>query len=453
MMISMLSSPCKAVFAVALMAASATPLSNAFVPMSHKKVAATTRSWSPPTSKLYQSSRAIVDNSLVSLESPALPFFEDQELSSLPFFEDEELSSASFDMAQVGLSSSSSSSTVDSTARKQQKQFTPFQQFARAAPIVTMAGYAINPEFFDHGVEQVWSWIYNWDVTQTPLFEAHVATFSFFMSISFFSILHVILPTETLQKNRLDGQPGPAEDPLAWIQPEQLQLWFNPVVSYLVSIWIYQQVFHTYHPPSMLAPTFGVLVAEVLFGVFLYDLFFFPLHYMMHKSPNKIIRSWHGYHHRHTNGSLNSVETVQHGYIDGALQVLVNIMVQHISPFGGPKHMLSRILHNIIVTYMLSEAHSGYNFSWQTHNIWPEFLGGSPRHDRHHHDGRVYYQQFFLYLDDAMGLTDAAVQGAIDEKKKQKQQQSNAVVASGKEEQEAEEKLENTVLDKEAVTL
>ena len=45
-----------------------------------------------------------------------------------------------------------------------------------------------------------------------------------------------------------------------------------------------------------------------------------------------------------------------------------------------------------------------------THNIFPEFLGGSPRHDKHHHDGRVYYQQYFKYLDDFFGFTDERIE-------------------------------------------
>lgn len=77
-----------------------------------------------------------------------------------------------------------------------------------------------------------------------------------------------------------------------------------------------------------------------------------------------------------------------------------------VSPFGGPKHVLSRLFHNLIVTYMLTEAHSGYDLPWMTHNIYPEILGGSPRHERHHHNGRVYYQQYFKYIDDFFGFVE-----------------------------------------------
>jgi len=352
-------------------------------------------------------------------------------------------------MDRVGLSPNLPQRTVDAWTNP--REFTPFQQFARVSPLVTMGAYAVNPAPLDSAVENFYHWMISLDVTQTHLFEAHVAVFSFFGAILFFSVLHLVLDEETVKKYHLDGQ-MPQENPLSWATKEEFQLWFNPVVAYLGSILIYQQVFQTYKPPPILAPTFGVLVAEVAFGVFLYDLCFAPVHLFMHKGPLKEMRSVHGYHHRHSNGSLNPVETVQHSYVDGTLQVMVNIFVQHISPFGGPKHVLSRIIHNVLVTYMLSESHSGYNFSWMTHNIWPEFLGGSPRHERHHKDGRVYYQQFFTYLDDALGYTDQDVAENLQHKKARAAAAAVAMAAASTEEEE-EEGAETSVRTQEEVQL
>ena len=350
---------------------------------------------------------------------------------------------AHYGMAQVGLSPNLPLRGVDMYTDNT-RSFTPFQHFARAAPLLTMGAYALNPEVFDAATQSVWSWIDSWDITHTGLFEAHVASFSFVFFIAAFSVTHLVLGNDEtkMAKYRLDGQ-APQENPLRWATLEGFSEWFNPLVSYLVSIWIYQQVFQTYHEPPPLAPTFGVLVVEVLFGVFLYDLLFAPVHVLLHKGPLKDLRQAHGYHHRHTNGALNPVETVQHSYLDGGLQVMVNILVQHISPFGGPKHILSRLIHNVIVTYLLTESHSGYNFSWMSHNIWPEFLGGAPRHERHHKDGRVYYQQFFTYLDDAMGWTDQDVQQDLVQKQaqrqnQQQQQQQQQLRASLEEENEFE---------------
>ena len=306
--------------------------------------------------------------------------------------------------------------------------FTPFQQFARTAPLVVMAAYAVKPEPWDAATQSVWSWIYSWDITHTGLFEAHVASFSFVAFIAAFSCAHLALQAtsrnsqeldDKMAQYRLDGT-APVEDPLKWATPAGFSEWFNPLTSYLVSIWIYQQVFHTYNEPPPLAPAFGVLVVEVMVGVFLYDLLFAPVHLLLHKGPLKDMRAAHGYHHRHAHGSLNPVETVQHSYLDGGLQVMVNILVQHVTPFGGPKHMMSRLIHNIIVTYLLTESHSGYNFGWMSHNLWPGVLGGAPRHDGHHKDGRVYYQHFFCYLDNFFGWTTPHLHQQLLQKQQEK---------------------------------
>jgi hypothetical protein len=68
------------------------------------------------------------------------------------------------------------------------------------------------------------------------------------------------------------------------------------------------------------------------------------------------MRRIHGYHYR------SGAQTVQHSYIDGFLQVIVNnIMVHHTSLFGGPKYVLPRLLHNLAVAFLLTEAHSSYD--------------------------------------------------------------------------------------------
>ena len=65
-------------------------------------------------------------------------------------------------------------------------------------------------------------------------------------------------------------------------------------------------------------------------------------------------------------------------------------------------HPMARALHDVAVTYLLTEAHSGYNMPWMAHNLAPPgLLGGPPRHEAHHRTGAPYYHQFFCYLDDA----------------------------------------------------
>ena len=66
-------------------------------------------------------------------------------------------------------------------------------------------------------------------------------------------------------------------------------------------------------------------------------------------------------------------------------QVFINICVQQVS-FWGRKHPLSRFLHNFMVPYLLTEAHSGYDLPYDPFNRGV-FHGGSRRHDFHHSHG------------------------------------------------------------------
>jgi hypothetical protein len=292
------------------------------------------------------------------------------------------------------------------TTNTRQYEFTPLQQFIRPLPFITTLAYLYNPIPLDTLTENIYSLIYNWNIAQQPLFEAEVAVFGFFISIIFFSSIHLFLGDEKTKQSRFDGKLP--HSPFEWTVPKNWHLWFNPTASYLGSIYIYLHYFHDKPPLPIDPPTFGVLAIETIFGIILYDLCFMPIHYIMHNIKIKQIKRIHGYHHRSGSGSkksLNSLETVQHSYIDGFLQVFVNILVQQISPFGGPKHVLSRLIHNLSVTYLLSEAHSGYSsLELMSHNIYPEIFGGAPRHETHHHNGRVYYQQYFKYIDDFFGF-------------------------------------------------
>ncbi|KAL3939399.1 MAG: hypothetical protein SGBAC_005867 [Bacillariaceae sp.] len=318
----------------------------------------------------------------------------------------------------AGFSTTSTAVTTASTLEgSSQTEMTPFQQGVRGAICLSTLGYMISPELGDNFIASVYSAISHWNLASTPLFEAKVAVLGFLIPIIGFSSLHLLLGEQTTKASRFDGQ-LPTR-PFEWAEVENWNLAFNPITAYLGSIWIYHQFVHPHAGLPEMAPTLGVFTVEVLFGVCLYDLIFFPIHYFMHHSKWGELRKVHGYHHRINSHSLNALETVQHSYVDGFLQVAVNVLVQQISPFGGfgHKHFLSRLAHNLVVTYLLTEAHSGYDLPWMTHRIFPELLGGSPRHEGHHHDGRVYYQQYFKYLDDFFGFTKDGLEQRKQEQK------------------------------------
>jgi cholesterol 25-hydroxylase len=162
--------------------------------------------------------------------------------------------------------------------------------------------------------------------------------------------------------------------------------------------------------PEFGDPTFLRVTAEVSQGVFLYDLLFYPFHLAFHRSRSALWRRQHARHHvwgKEEDVAHNAVETVQNSYLDSGIQVFINICVQQYSPWGF-KHPLSRILHNMMVIYLLCEAHSGYDLPFMSHRFLPGIFGGPVRHEAHHQHGGIYYHQFFTYLDNAFGFVPKA---------------------------------------------
>ena len=340
------------------------------------------------------------------------------------------------------LPSSSRYGVVDDDVLK--KKITPFLSgkagwgaaAAAAVPAVYLV-YSANL-MLDRATSALWEKIMSYPHHHHYMFESEVAATSFICWIAAWSFLPLLLGPERVAKNRIDKQPP--KDPYSWAKLENVHEWFNPLVAYLGSIWIYHQ-FHHKPPLPDLPPSFFQFSVETVTGIVLYDLLFYPIHVAMHHAPSKTVKKAHVYHHSYRD-TLNAVETVQHSYADGFMQVFVNIIVQQISPFPGGKHPLSRIVHNVVVTYLLTESHSvsdalflhflflfffvpatrtadaaslrqsshhqssnhpiiqGYDFPFMTHNLFPKVFGGSIRHNAHHADGKRYYQQYFKYLDD-----------------------------------------------------
>lgn len=171
-------------------------------------------------------------------------------------------------------------------------------------------------------------------------------------------------------------------------------------MGYLAGI----KAFHLVKVPaaSPVTPISAIeFLCEVGFGVVAYDFLFSWLHYAMHRVfPHAIDHHQHHEIAEFSGNRLMASDTVNHGLLDFALQVAVNIVVQNIGILGLPKHKLSRFVHNVVVTGLLVESHAGYDGFWSSHRLYPGILGGAARHVEHHMKGKHYYQQFFTYLDD-----------------------------------------------------
>lgn len=244
-------------------------------------------------------------------------------------------------------------------------------------------------------LEAFWLHLIDQNFTKWCMFEAFVAGGSF----AFWIMLYRTMDQITwFQKYRFSNKPA-----LPVFRENANNAW-TPLVIYLLLIRIYHWIIvkPTF---SLESPTAIRLLFQVLEGILYYDFIFFWIHLLMHKTPQY---SWFFQHQTHHNQVLLCANEVQHhSFVDGSLQVIVNIVIQNLSIYAyyysasKRKHFLSRLIHNVVITYMLTETHAGYNGFWCLHNLFPNIIGGARTHELHHtsFNNNKCYQPFFMYLD------------------------------------------------------
>ena len=190
---------------------------------------------------------------------------------------------------------------------------------------------------------------------------------------------------------------------------DTLGMWgFGPLYNSLASYWVGIFLWKCVVPPAASIIPDGIpdsassllyLLLEIVTGIVLYDAVFFFLHWSMHELP--FLRRWHERHHEEQ--SVEARDVLRHSVMDGSLQVLVNILVQRTNPWGSTKTRLARFLHNLLVTWMLTESHTSSPHPY----IWRRYFVGVREHRLHHshqtnQHARRRYQQFFGYLDNTL---------------------------------------------------
>ena len=179
---------------------------------------------------------------------------------------------------------------------------------------------------------------------------------------------------------------------------------YNSFAAYWIGIFFIKTLSQkTDIPDGVPKDFFGVmyLLCEVVTGIFMYDAVFFFVHWLMHEV--QWLRSFHLRHHDAPQNILEARDVLRHSLIDGTLQVLCNIIVQKRTSWGAVKSRLARILHNLFVTWMLTESHT----SSPVPNVFRNWCVGVREHRLHHmwapNKKQVRFrrhQQFFGYLDD-----------------------------------------------------
>jgi sterol desaturase/sphingolipid hydroxylase (fatty acid hydroxylase superfamily) len=250
-----------------------------------------------------------------------------------------------------------------------------------------------------------WEILYKSHIQTNVMFEAYVAAYSFLL----WNVMYFLFDYTDLVKYKYNASSDP--NSINYVNNEWddvLNAWFTLPI-YLLSI----EVYHVFKTKPVFSdyselPSLPRFLIELSSGIVMYDFIFWWIHVAMHKIPF-LYDNIHKTHHTHK--QLTACNTVIHSMVDAGLQVGVNILVQNISPFGH-KHILSRICHNALITYMLTEIHANYNLPWALHNLVPSVFGGSLRHRYHHaytqpnFKGRrgVFYHEFFKYMDHICGF-------------------------------------------------
>lgn len=156
------------------------------------------------------------------------------------------------------------------------------------------------------------------------------------------------------------------------------------------------------------APTTMGILGGVVGGLFMYDFLFFLGHFAMHKIPflNRTIHAKH-----HTATEVRSCDIVRLGVTEEVLEVGFSIVALNFLSV----HPVARTIYNAVITFLLTELHSGFDFPWTPQNVVPFGLAtGSRRHHYHHRNGKHYYQKFFYHVDRIFGCfqrNDGSLQG------------------------------------------
>jgi len=158
------------------------------------------------------------------------------------------------------------------------------------------------------------------------------------------------------------------------------------------------------------APTAFSVCRDVTCGLLLYDLGFFVCHYLMHKIPF-VYKYIHAKHH--ITKEVRASDIVRLSFVEEIVDVGISILALNYLK----AHPMSRTIYNVIITFLLTELHSGYAFPWTPQFVVPFGLAtGSKGHHYHHRYGRHYYQKFFCHVDRLFGFVqkkDNSLLGSI----------------------------------------
>ncbi|KAJ1618571.1 hypothetical protein T492DRAFT_1091589 [Pavlovales sp. CCMP2436] len=261
----------------------------------------------------------------------------------------------------------------------------------RALHLPLAAAVAFDSQAAGRWIAAVWAFIYALPLAHAAMAEALLATLAFAVWIALYRVADRM---PALRHLRFAGAKAVRRQDAArrnsWVMG----------LGYLFAIWLLHCV-KTKPPLHVAPPSARRLGVEVACGILAYDVLEFCMHLLVHRCQR--VANIHSVHH--AQARLNAFAVLSHSPLDAFQQVALNVLVQNLSPWPT-KHSLSRFVHNLLITYMLTEIHAGYDGPWCMHRVWPWLFGGAARHEVHHRNGDVYYAEFFKGLDDLFGFVE-----------------------------------------------
>ena len=144
------------------------------------------------------------------------------------------------------------------------------------------------------------------------------------------------------------------------------------------------------------APTPAQLVFQLIASLILYDIFFFFIHYILHRNA-WLYRTVHKWHHSHDILECHVTNQLSH------VERIVLVLSANTALKVFNSHPLTRTLFVPVFQLLLIENHIGYDFPWSLSHIVPfRLMGGARKHYAHHIQGGKHYQPLFRYMDQCL---------------------------------------------------
>lgn len=260
----------------------------------------------------------------------------------------------------------------------------------RCALALALPFAAWHSQSIDLRVEHLWRNLRGSATFQHDSFEPLLVT----CSVAVFSVFFLLLDVYGSALHRWRIQES---DDISHWKIEGGHKFRGEFLWYWAALGIYDVLYPRRTLP-LAGPTFFQVVGEVLGALLVYDFLFFWVHLACHKIPF-LFKNVHSKHHTKT--VMRAWESWRLSFWEEAADVGCSIIALNVLKC----HPLSRAIYNVVIVYLIAELHSGYDMPWMLQNVVPFGLwAGSRRHDYHHRCGKLYFQKFFTYLDNAMIL-------------------------------------------------